>query len=200
MSLVAFAVPTGTYLLWRLVTFGDYLPNTARAKEQGLPGLASFDRPVALVDYVGWLTVFLSVAVVALAMARPGPTRTALAALLVPLGLAVLGYVVLRPDWMAQHRFATPVWPLAAIIVAVAAADVLGRASVRARLVAGVAAALAVTLTLVGFVDAEARFRAEPTVGVCNIAQNTGYLFNGYADILGVRDGTLLAVDGGARR
>ena len=40
-------------------------------------------------------------------------------------------------------------------------------------------------------------FQRSPTAGLCDIAQNTGYIFNGYADILGVRDGSLLAVDGG---
>ena len=52
-------------------------------------------------------------------------------------------------------------------------------------------------LTLNGFISAARDFQRTPTAGLCDIAQNTGYLFNGYADILGVRDGSLLAVDGG---
>jgi hypothetical protein len=45
ISLVAFAVPAGIYLGWRLSTFGEYLPNTALAKAQGLPARrASRDR------------------------------------------------------------------------------------------------------------------------------------------------------------
>jgi len=43
----------------------------------------------------------------------------------------------------------------------------------------------------------QAGFQKNPSAGLCDIAQNTGYLFNGFADILGVRDGSLLAVDGG---
>lgn len=44
-STAVFAVPVGAYLAWRLVTFGDHLPNPARAEEQGLPTLAGLGRP-----------------------------------------------------------------------------------------------------------------------------------------------------------
>ena len=82
--------------------------------------------PELLVEYLGWLTTVLAVAVIAAAISRPWPTRTAVAMLLVPLGLAVANYAILRPDWMAQHRFATVVWPLAAIAVTLSAFHVLG--------------------------------------------------------------------------
>ncbi len=51
--------------------------------------------------------------------------------------------------------------------------------------------------TLIGFVSSAREFRRVPTAGLYDIAQNTGYLFNDLADIIGVRDGTLLSVDGG---
>jgi hypothetical protein len=197
ISMAAFAVPVGAYLTWRLATFGDYLPNTARAKGQGLPGLDAFDRPATLIAYVGWLTALLCAATVALALARGGPTATVLSVLLVPLSLAVASYAVLQPDWMAQYRFATPVWPLAALMVTLAAAQVIGNFSARGRWVACTTAALVAALTLSGFFSAARSFQRNPSAGLCDIAQNTGYLFNGYADILGVRDGSLLAVDGG---
>jgi hypothetical protein len=196
-SLAAFAVPVGAYLTWRLATFGDYLPNTARARGQELPGLEAFDRPAMLIAYVGWLTALLCAATVALALARGGPPATVVSVLLVPLSLAVVSYAVLQPDWMAQYRFATPVWPLAALTVTLAAAHVLGSLSTRGRWMACTAAAVVAALTLSGFVSAARSFQRIPTAGLCDIAQNTGYLFNGYADILGVRDGSLLAVDGG---
>ena len=147
-SLAAFAVPVGAYLIWRLATFGDYLPNTARAKAQELPGLEAFDRPAALIAYVGWLTALLCVATVALALARGGPTSTVVSVLLVPLSLAVASYAVLQPDWMAQYRFATPVWPLAALTAALSAEQVLGSFSTRGRWVACTAAAVVAALTL----------------------------------------------------
>ncbi|HEX3288377.1 MAG TPA: hypothetical protein VHT50_27850 [Mycobacterium sp.] len=196
-SLATFAIPTGAYMAWRLVTFGDYLPNTARAKAQGLPGIDGLDRPATLIVNVGWLTALLCAATVTLALARGGPVARAISVLLVPLGLAVAGYVVLQPDWMAQWRFATPVWPLAALTVALSAAQVLPSLSTGKRLAASMAAALAVAMTLSGFASAAVNFRRNPTAGLCDIAQNTGYLFNGYADVLGIREGSLLAVDGG---
>lgn len=197
IAVVAFAIPVSAYLGWRLATFGDYLPNTARAKEQGLLTLADLHKPAALVNYAGWLTACLGVAVVAVAVWRPSPTRTVVAMVLVPLGLAIVSYAVLRMDWMAQYRFATPVWPLAAIAVVLSAVQVLRDTSTRLRVIAAALAAVAAMSTLTGFWVSAKAFRAEATAALCQIAQNTGYAFNGYADILGARDGTLLAVDGG---
>ena len=195
--MAAFAVPVGIYLIWRLATFGDYLPNTARAKGQALPGLDSVDRPAALITYVGWLAALFCVAMVVLALARGGPAATAVSVLLVPLSLAVVSYAVLQPDWMVQYRFATPVWPLAALTVTLSAAHVLGSMSTRSRWVTCTAAAVVAAISLSSFVSGARDFRRTPTAGLCDVAQSNGYLFNGFADILGVRDGSLLSVDGG---
>lgn len=196
-SVITFMVPVLIYIGWRLMTFGDFLPNPARAKEQGFPTLADLNKPAALVSYVGWLTVCLGAAAVAVAVWRASPARTVVVMVLIPLGLAVLSYTVLRSDWMAQYRFATPVWPLAAIVVTVSAGHVLRDASTRMRVIALALATVGAVSTLNGFLLSAREFRAEPTVAVCHIAQNTGYAFNGYADILRLLDGSLLAVDGG---
>jgi hypothetical protein len=197
ISSAAFAIPVGAYLTWRMLSFGDYAPNTARAKEQGLPSIGDLGRPEALVEYTGWLTAGLAVAVIAAVLSRPSPTRTAVGMLLVPLGLTVANYAVLREDWMAQHRFATAVWPLAALAVTLSAVHIFRGASTRRRLVATTLATAAAGLTVTGFWHGATAFRANPTVGICAVAQNTGYWINGYADILEVRDGSLLSVDGG---
>lgn len=197
LSLGAFAIPVGGYLVWRLVTFGDYLPNPARAKAQTFPSLGDLNRPAALMGYAGWLTVCLGVAVVAIAISRRSALRTGLAAILVPLCLALASFAVLEQDWMAQFRFATPVWPLSALAGVLAAAHVLRGTAVRTRILAAALAAVALASSLNGLWLSEKAFRATPTVGLCNVAQNTGYEFNGYADILGISSGSLLAVDGG---
>ena len=197
VSLAAFAFPTLSYLLWRLMTFGDYLPNTARAKEQGLPSIADLSKIGDLAGYVGWLAVCLGVAAVAVTLSRRSPVRTAVAMVLIPLGLAIASFAILQPDWMSQFRFATPVWPLAATAVTLSVVHLLRDSSRQQRTTAAMLTAIVAVFSGHGFSVAEKEFRAQPTVGVCNIAQNTGYLFNGYADILGIRDGTLLAVDGG---
>jgi hypothetical protein len=197
LSVLAFAVPVGAYLAWRLATFGEYLPNTAIAKSQGLPGLAAATRPVELVSYVGWPAALLAVAAVGALVARPG--QRAFVALLVPLALAVVAFGVLEPDWMGQLRFATPVWPLGALAGMSAAASVAPVLAPRARAIGAllaVGAALVSGLTLVGSARA---FRAAPTAPLCLVAENTGRAINAYADVVGARDAVLLAPDiGGA--
>jgi hypothetical protein len=74
---------------------------------------------------------------------------------------------------------------------------VIGGFSTGGRWVSCTAAAMVASLTLSGFVAGAREFQRNPSAGLCDIAQNTGYLFNGYADILGVRTGSLLSVDGG---
>lgn len=201
VSMTTFAVPIAGYLAWRIATFGDYLPNTARAKEQSWPTLTDLGGPAELITYAGWITAVLSVAVVAFGLARRGKDQRALVAVLIPLALAVAAFVVLEPDWMAQYRFATPVWPLAALSVAIAIAgnhSVLRTATPLRRAVFVALAGLAAIHSLNQFAFYTEQFRKHPTVGVCNIALNTGYQINGYADILGVgTGGSLLAADGG---
>lgn len=201
VSMLTAAVPVGGYLAWRLVTFGDWLPNTARAKEQGLPTLADLDKPAALVGYAGWSACLVAAGMVAVALHRRTPVRTAVAMLLVPLGLSVLAYVVLAADWMAQFRFSTAMWPLAACATALSAEEVLRGAALRTRVVAAALVTVVGALSLVGWHAQSEAFTRSPTVTACYIARNTGYTFNTYADVLGVGSGaggaSLLAVDGG---
>ena len=185
VGLAAFAVPTGAYLAWRLATFGEFLPNTAIAKSQGLPGSAALARPGELVGYVGWLAALLVALCVGAALAQPWAARRGFVALLVPLALAVVAFGVLAPDWMAQLRFATPVWPLGALAGAVAAVHVAGQLTVRGRVVGAVLAVAAAVASAPALVDAAREFRAAPTAPLCLVAQNTGRTVNAYARIVG---------------
>ena len=196
-SVGAALVPLGAYLACRLAVFGDWLPNTARAKRQGLPSPTDLLRPGALVTYAGWLGVLLAVGAIILVLTHRSRTRTAIGVLLVPLALALGAFSALPPDWMAQYRFASPVWPLGAVVVVLAVVDVGRRLGRRARVLAAVASALAVLVTATIWVDAAETFRRDPTAPICFVATSVGQRVNTYADILRVRDGTLLAVDGG---
>jgi hypothetical protein len=199
LSLLVFAVPAGAYLAWRLAVFGEYLPNTAIAKSQGLPGLAAATRPGELVTYVGWPAALLAVAAVGAALARHGIRRRALVVLLVPLALAVAAFGVLAPDWMGQLRFATPVWPLGALAAVVAATLVAPHFAARGRVVVAVLAVGAAAISGLAFLDGVRAFRAAPTAPLCLVAQNTGRTINSYADIVNVTDPVLAAPDiGGA--
>ena len=118
-------MPTGAYLVLRLAVFGDWLPNTARAKSQGLPSLEGLNRPAELISYAGWFLVLLAVVAAVLVVRERTADRAVLATLLVPLGLAVAAFAGLEGDLMPQARFATPVWPLAAVVANVAVSAVL---------------------------------------------------------------------------
>lgn len=196
----AFAVPAGVYLVWRLGTFGQVLPNTALAKAQRLPGLDSFARPGELITYIGWPAVLLGGVCVGAALVRRWPGRAGLVMLLVPLGLAVVAYAVLEPDWMGEYRFATPVWVLGALVGAIGVVRALAEMMMRGRAVIVVMATGAAVVSGVELVDAARAFRAAPTAPLCLVAQNTGRNINTYAEAIAApQRATLLAPDvGGA--
>ncbi|MFC5286262.1 hypothetical protein ACFPM7_04305 [Actinokineospora guangxiensis] len=199
LSVVAFAVPVGAYVAWRWAVFGALLPNTALAKSQGVPSPQDLVKPATMVGYVGWLTLLVGVVLVGAALPRPSKERDGLLALLVPLGLAVVAFGVLAADWMPQFRFATPVWPLAAVAAVVGGSLVVGGLATRGKVAVGVLAVLGLAHSVTLWWADMDRFRTGPTVPTCVIAQAVGWEFNAYADLLGVRDGSLLVPDvGGA--
>jgi hypothetical protein len=198
-SLGAFAVPVAPYLAWRLWMFGEYLPNTALAKSQGLPGLESLARPGELLGYIGWFAVMFTVVCVVVALMQPSRLCRPLIALLVPLGLSVAAFGVLEADWMPQYRFATAVWPLGALAATLAAAHVLPQLAARGRVLVAALVAAGAVASGSGLADGARAFRANPTVPLCLVAQETGYTINAYARIVGRPDATVLAPDiGGA--
>ena len=69
LSVVAFALPFGAYLAWRLATFGQWLPTTAIAKSQGLPTVAGFAKVDSLIAYAGWPIVLVGALLVGAALA-----------------------------------------------------------------------------------------------------------------------------------
>ncbi len=208
LSTVAFVVPYGGYLAWRLATFGQWLPTTAIAKSQGLPTVAGFAKVGGLMGYVGWPMVLVGAVLVGAALTRSrsvndeawvGGVGVAVALLLVPLTLALVAFGVLVPDWMEQYRFATPVWTLGPFAVALAGIEVVAGLRWRARALVGLVAAAAGAFSLAGFVTDVQTFRDAPTAPMCLIVTNTGREFNGYVDILGLRSATFFAPEiGGA--
>lgn len=191
----AFAVPFGGYLWWRVATFGRWLPNPAVAKSQGLPDLASLARPAQLLTYPGWLGAVLVLGLVAAGLRRPGRPRGVLAAVLIPLVLAVLAFGVLAEDWMGVYRFATPVWPLAALAATVAAATVVPRLAGRGRAAVAVLTVAACALAGPTWLGGVRSFRAAPTIPMCAAAQGLGASPNAFGDILGIRSGAIATPD-----
>lgn len=191
-SVVAFAVPFGAYVVWRYFEFGQLLSNTAVAKGQSFPNIGALLRPVDLVGYAGALAVLVVAGLVGRASSRIG-----LATLLVPLGLAILAYSVLNPDWMGQFRFATPVWALAALIGTIAAVNVFEHLRARGRVVLAVVLVIALTPSADAFARTTVAFRAAPTFPMCFVVDRIGRQFNEYADILNIKQGSVLAPDMG---
>ncbi|WP_245924989.1 hypothetical protein [Nocardia nova] len=193
----AFAIPFGAYLVWRVSEFGRLVANTAVAKNQAMPTVHDLTRAGDLVQYAGAPAVVAAVGVVGLALAGPSRIRNGLVALLVPLTLAITGYCVLQPDWMGQFRFATPVWALAALAVALSATEVLARLRARGRALVALTLVAAMIPSGVALADAADSYRADSDIPLCWIAFRFGRYFNGYADILDLQQGTLLAPDMG---
>jgi hypothetical protein len=123
----------------------------------------------------------------------------AIALLLIPLALALVAFGILVPDWMEQYRFATPVWTLGPLAIALAADEVVSDLRWRGRALVALVVAAAGGVSVVGFVPDVQTFRAAPTAPMCLIVTNTGREFNGYMDILGLRSATFFAPEiGGA--
>ncbi|WP_235999088.1 hypothetical protein [Qaidamihabitans albus] len=198
LSSIAFAFPVGGYLGWRYLEFGHLLSLPAVAKNQELPEFADLARSGELVEYVGAPAGIAFAVLVGLVLSRPSAARTGMIPLLVTGLLAVGAYAMLKPDWMGELRFATPVWALGAPAGALAGAAALRQVGIRGRVV--LSAILAVALALSGtlFASASEKFRAAPTVPMCVVAERFGRAFNGYADIAGIERGSLLLPDVGA--
>lgn len=195
LGIVAFVVPYGAFLVLRYEVFGQLLPTTAVAKGQSVPSLADLGTVGDLFSYAGWLLVAVAIVSTGIALVTGGVLRRALVGPLVVLVLALLAYGVLLPDWMAYYRFATPVWPVATLVVALAVPKAF--AVLRRR-----AAAILAVLLLGGCALSGAQqyavakdFRAHATVPLCAVAEVTGRGFNGLADRLGKPGATLLTQD-----
>lgn len=195
VSLGAFLVPYGAYVLWRFLTFGHLLSAPAIAKGQEVPTVQTLMRVGEVIGYAGALATLVLAVCVGLVLTRPSPLRTGVIALLVPLGLAIAAHAVLMPDWMGQQRFTTPVWPLAALVGTLAVGAALTRLAPRGRIVLAAGLIVALVPSLMTFRAASDRFSAAPTVPMCRIAGRYGAMFDTYADRLGVERGTLLLPD-----
>jgi hypothetical protein len=188
VSVAAFAVPYGAYVVFRWFEFGRLVPNTAVAKGQEPPTLDDLAQPGQIVEYAGWLAVAVAVACLVLLLVRPSRLRTGLIALLVPFGLAVVAFIVLEYDWMGQLRFATPVWTLGAFGGAVVVVEALAAARARGRIVLACLLVVALVSSVNGFYQQGTEYRANAKTAMCIVAERDAQAINGFADILKLPD------------
>lgn len=197
ISVAVFAVPMVVYLMWRFATFDLLVPNTAVAKSQGLPGLRSIARPIELILFTGFAPALLGLWLVVCALRKRTKRTHGLLALLLMFGLAVLEYALLEPDWMAQRRFATPIWVTGSLIIAVAGAIVVESSTTKQRRVVTAVSVAASLVCVVVFLQSAVSFRRAPTVPVCAVASYAGWNVNAYASALGLEGATLVTPDVG---
>jgi hypothetical protein len=195
VGLAAFTVPYGGFLALRQAVFGRWLPLTAVAKNQSVPTLADLGKVGQLFSYAGWLLVAAAVVVTGVALASGPRARRLLAGPLVTLLLALAAFGILQPDWMPWYRFATPVWPLATLVLLVAVPHAAGLMSRRAGAVVAVLLAAGAVLSGAQQYATATSFRADPTVPLCAVVTDSGRAFDGLAEVIGQPDATVLTPD-----
>ena len=114
-----FAIPFGLYLLWRYLTYGYWIPNTAFVKLNS-GWKTTLDALSWLFSY--WATRPLLALLVALAAMRLGAARALFNRDwgLVTLTTLTFGVFVLYAgsDWMPYYRFLVPIVPLLSLFIA----------------------------------------------------------------------------------
>ncbi|HVT17737.1 MAG TPA: hypothetical protein VHQ90_16355 [Thermoanaerobaculia bacterium] len=206
----ALAASYGAFLVFRLLYFGQLLPNTYRAKGGLAPhgvfntftlqlsGLVKVLRLLGAVAGQGSGLLFLGLVagtVYALTARRLRFVHLATAAFA---GVTTVAYMLLPVDWMPGFRFATPVLPFL-YAYALSLAGTLGEALVASarhrRLAANLGVAAALGLSLATFCGPSLAFAARPTVPMAQVARDFGLGFNRYAAMLRVRDASILLPD-----
>lgn len=185
-----FACTFGAYLVFRVAYFGAWLPNTAVAKQQGLPALSDLNRLGDVAQGFGFPLTVLAVAggVAAWAMLRRdgnGAAIRVISAGFAVIAAALAAYVVLLTDWMKELRFLTDSYPLLSVaaILGIAQLVTLAR-SQRVRVVTAVALAMWTLLIGPSWWDRAQQFADQPTISLCFVATTYGQHFNDAARVL----------------
>lgn len=195
------------YLIFRIVYFGDTLPNTYYAK--GGPGTEQVKRVLlgtpwvfekleslgcAVIGHNRGVLLFIGhIALVAVAISK-GRSRPLLVTLLVFCVFAGLAYVLLPYDWMAEYRFASA-WVFFFIASGfVALSEVFDRQSQRQ------AVLLASVVLVVGVAYASqslariSKFAETPTISVTEVVER-GDQFRDCGHLISVSRPSLLTAD-----
>jgi hypothetical protein len=195
---LSFGAPFATFLFFRRVYFGDWVPNTFYAKVRpwmlgiDLSRLTELAESAIGVFAIPALLLVLVAAVVAL---RRGGAARRVPVLAVYLGVAGASFVLMPPDWMPEYRFATGFF----IFFYWALAESLGWLWAvgpprLARAVVIAAAALVVAASVRVHAARTTEFSRDPTVPFSRIEEFAqGY--NGLSAALGPGQHSLLTPD-----
>lgn len=201
----------GTFMLFRLLYFGDIMPNTYYVK--GGPGFKEvIDLLTMQEEYLvklqqlwqsvlgDWLWLLIPVTLLALPIVSARLRRNLLndVALLTLMLLALAAYMLLGIDYMKEYRFATNLFPMLYLSLAVGLYR-LWDSFVHFRIQKTVAAvALLLLIGVSTFFEHRSRYQAffkRPTVPFTRIANSFGLRFNKIAQYLELEDPSFLVPD-----
>jgi hypothetical protein len=207
----------GGYLAFRFLYFGDLVPNTFHAKGAPMRGILSalltFEPAIReriadlLHSVAGRAGVPLAAALLAgtVLLAARRRFRWLHGALLAFTAMGALPFLLLPADWMTEYRFATPFhlffFPWAVSVVHSLGTMLAERfprmvlAPERRRLPVAAAVLLTVGWGLSVFLPRSILFAASPTVPFAEVEEDYGRRYNHFADLLGVRSGSILLPD-----
>jgi hypothetical protein len=171
----AFLLVFGAYFVFRVVYFGDVVPNTYRAKVQPWMMSHSPERLLELggaaAGWMAWPALGLALSLFPLADAARRPRQLVLG---VYLAIAGAAYLALPPDWMGEFRFATPFFIFLAWLFAEALAggwrSLRERAALRVSWLVPTAAVLLLAETTAANAARSTDFSLRPTVPFTAIA------------------------------
>jgi hypothetical protein len=207
---MAFALPYGGFLAFRLSYFGNILPNTYYAKVRpdvaGEPGALTLGADAVLkvrflMSSMVWRAGLVVLGAVALGtgfLAGRKKLGWELGVLLAFLGCSLAVYALLPPDWMPFHRFGTAFFVMYYVYIVVLMDQIVHTARLpplRRRRYLRAFAAVFVGFSAVMSIRQTAYFLRGPTVPFASVAERYGHRFNRYAAAFGLENGSVLLPD-----
>jgi hypothetical protein len=210
VHLGAVLTPIAVYLGFRLVYFGDLLPNTYRAKgaellsagtSRFLEDCAGRGLDVVRGVFAGWTVPVLLLLAGGLLHLVVRRWRTSAVVLLLPALLCAGAiYCLLPDDWMAEYRFATPLLLLLPLVLFGLLAELLADLALPSRASVAVFSGVAMLLVLhtgAVHVHRTMAFARAPVVPFAAVVDHCAKQFDDYADELGLTEASLLCPDVG---
>lgn len=200
----------GGYLTFRLLYFGDFVPNTAHAKARDMFAFTKSvigrraRHVIAFVRSLGGIATFPILVATGLFVAHALLRRTlntALAVLALFFAVSFGVFMVLPPDWMKEFRFATPVVTLVYALVIVVYQYSGLRAIVWERAWPGWRTTVLVGLLMISlagfFGQRSLAFAKAPTISFAEVRDKWGVTYNQLVKEYGIENASVLLPDMG---
>jgi hypothetical protein len=212
---LSFLAVFGSYLIFRILYFGEFFPNTYYAK--GGPTLSVVKDALTLQPFYLskiqeifqsifgpklWIVIPIAVMLWLVSIVRNRISIWKDLVVLLAFFLAGFTYLILINDWMGEYRLATPFFVLVYIFMGMSLSKVrfLNLNLNKYHKIAAGAAVIALSVvTFSHHYYRLSKFYSEMPVSFAGVAERFGHTFNNYADSLGIENGSFLVPDiGGA--